>query len=404
MKIVIGLPTPDRVSPNFSLHNLPQIIATAKSQMPELELYTLYKTGVMTSSNRNFIVKEAQGINADAILWLDVDMIYPGDIVKMLWDANKDIIGSVYFKRSEPYDPVVYVRGDNPVSPYRIVDPLTLTEVTEVDGVGFGGMMVKMSVYNKMTKYDLWHHYGSKFGFPTDDLDRLSHDLQFCKEAQEMGFKVWVHPKVMCGHFEERLVTAENWQPNGAVLKNIPKIAVLLPAINLEKANRTIEQLQKRANFDADYYAIEDVERTGFIKTINGAVKNIEADYYVYVAEDAYAGQNWLYFGIYEMIKKKAGLLAFNDGKWNGSLASFGMVEAKWMRDNYEGHLFYPSYKSHYADTELTLIAMSQKKLAYTPDSLLIEVDYDKHGVNIEDKELFNIRKKSFGSLSELFS
>ena len=91
MKVAICIPSPERVHPDFSLTNLPAIINECRS-IKGLEIYTLYKTGVMTSSNRNWMLKECLESGIDAILWLDADMLYPPDILKVYLESKKDII------------------------------------------------------------------------------------------------------------------------------------------------------------------------------------------------------------------------------------------------------------------------------------------------------------------------
>jgi hypothetical protein len=396
MKVVIGIPTPEQVSANFSLHNLPSIISYSKENIKDLELYVIYKTGVMTSSNRNYIVTQALENDVDYILWLDSDMIYPVEILKVLIDSKKDIIGSIYFKRSPPYDPVVYIKGDNPNKPYKIINPYLLKDVTEVDGLGFGGLLVHIKVYKDMASRGIWHRYGTKFGYPQEQKDQESHDLIFCKEAQKLDYKIFVHHKVRCGHITEKVVTGDDWVPKGYAFTETPSVSVLMPSIDIEKAEKTLKQLQLRASFPASYYILEDIKRQGFIKTINEAVSHIKADYYVYVAEDAFAGLNWLYNGMNEISKKDAGLLAFNDGKNNGKLATFGLIRYSWVKQFYNGQLFYEKYHSHYADTELSMLATKYNKIAYNPHATLIEVDYEKEtkSVNIEDKTLYSERVK----------
>jgi hypothetical protein len=167
------------------------------------------------------------------------------------------------------------------------------------------------------------------------------------------------------------------------------EIVVILPTINKEKADSTLDQLIMTASMNASFYSILDKERAGFIATANYAFNSIDAKYYVYVAEDAYGGRDWLKIAYETMERTGAGLFAFNDGKWHGKLASFGMVRKDWAGDE----LLPSVYRSHYADTELTLRAMSEGKFAYDPEAVLIEIDPNKHGVNPADQALFNQRK-----------
>jgi hypothetical protein len=393
MKIVIGIPSPDQLHPDFSLSNLPQIIAYSKSHISDLELSIMHKTGVMTSSNRNYILNEAIQERMDGILWLDADQIYPIDILYQFLRSKKQVIGAVYFKRAEPYDVVAYVKGTNPTKPYLPVDIARYNnEVIEVDGLGFGGMYVSMDVYKALGD-SKWMKYGTNFGIPKEMTNQESHDLVFCQSVKEAGIPIYLHTGVKCGHIADKLVTMDDYMIERTITHTpICKVLVVLPSIDVERAKQTVEQLKKSAGYPAEYLIAEDVDRSGFIATFNEATIQNEADYYVYTAEDAVGGENWLLHAMHTMYGR-SGLLAFNDGKWNGRLASFGLVSKDYSM--YDGYYFHPEYHSHYADTELTQMAKKQGKLFYNPRAKLIEVDplIVKKSVNKADKELYNRRK-----------
>jgi hypothetical protein len=67
------------------------------------------------------------------------------------------------------------------------------------------------------------------------------------------------------------------------------------------------------------------------------------------------------------------------------------------LRLGYHNFLFHPEYKSHFADTELSVIASKTEKLFYNPKAILLEVDYDKHlhGNNPEDEALYRKRART---------
>jgi len=329
-------------------------------------------------------------------------MLYPPDILKVYLESKKDIIGSIYFKRSEPYDPVVFVKGKNPVKPYQIVDVTKLPKnaLVEVDGLGFGGLFVRTNVYRAMTgrdklgRLDMWMKYGNNFGIPEEMKDQESHDLIFCKMAQKYGFKIYVHTGIQSIHIGEKMIEMKDWKRSPSRNLKNTRVAVIMPTTKIDMANMAVKKMQERAGKPADYFIIEDFERNGFVNVVNDFVRsNKDYDYYVYVAQDAYAGEWWLKYALDEIMDKDAGLLAFNDGKWNGKLAAFGMVEREWMLQNYGGDLFYKGYNANYCDVELTLLAMRDNKFAYTGESVMVEFDFNKHGVNRKDKRLFNKRK-----------
>lgn len=341
------------------------------------------------------MIEKALQAGMDYILWLDADMSYPADIVCKYMEHKFDVIGCIYFKRKHPYDPVLYVDGTNPVKPYKMVDPTSLPKdtVVEVDGLGFGGVMVNCDVYKKMGK-DKWMKYGDNYHLPYETENQLTHDLVWCKKAKEYGHKIYVHTGVLAGHVKDQEIGIDDYIK--AHQETQKKVVVIMPTTDVEKAKSTAKQLSSRAGTEHEMLIVEDVDRSGFIRTFNSTAKRNPADYYVYVAQDAFGGRNWLKIAVDKAKETNAGLIAFNDGKWNGLLASFGMISHEWGIKNYGGELMFSGYNSHYADTELTALAMDDKKYVYCPDAVLIEVDPDKEEkkVNKIDRKLFMSRKK----------
>lgn len=394
MRILIGIPSSGHAHPSFAYDNLPSIIAYTNKRS-EHELAIAYEQGVRTDKNRNLILQMAIERKMDYILWLDEDMLYPHDIILRYLEHDFDIIGCLYFRRSEPYQPIGYVKNNNPLKPYNALEPTLLPKntVIEVDGLGYGGMMVNMKAYEKMGDKK-WTHYGENYHLPFESEGKLTHDLQLCKEAQECGLTIKLHTGIKPGHIGEKVITEEDWK--NPTLKH-PKVTVILPAIDMEKAKKTATLMKKRANYPFEMLVVEDVNRTGFMATLQTAINNNPSDFYVYTAEDAFVGNDWLKIAMETIEKENAGLFAFNNGRWGGKMAAFGLVRHSWMVHNYGGNLFYNGYKTHYGDVELTLIAKDQGKFAYNGDAVMTEIDYDKDkkGTNLMDKQLFNKRKEN---------
>ncbi len=181
---------------------------------------------------------------------------------------------------------------------------------------------------------------------------------------------------------------------SGFHYSNPEGIAVVMPCIDTEKGMTTARNLSRRAGMPCKVLIVHDSRHQGFIKTLNDAALKISARHIVYLAEDAYPGRNWLVCAYHTLEKSGKGLLAFNDGKWKGRIASFGMVRTKWVKSLYDGKLFYPGYESHGADNELTVIARVRNMHAYNPDCTLVEYDpvKDFGGSNPRDRELFQTR------------
>lgn len=406
MKIAIGIPTPSHVPAPF-VETLVGILTKTIQYLDREkdEMFLFMQEGVRTDKNRNIILKNALDIGCDYILWLDTDLLVSHDIIIKYLQNPFDIVGCIYYKRSSPHAPVAYLKGPNPIKPYRPVDPDYLKEntVMNVDGLGFGGMMVDMRVYKAMGD-EKWMKYGENYHLPYETEGQLTHDLEFCKRAKDYGFSIHLHTGVKTGHIAEIPIEKAHYiQTKEKLKKEFPKVLVIIPTLHKEIAEQTIEIMKKRAGYGANYLMVlnEHGKNNNFVSKFNEAVKDNDADFYVYAAEDSYPGRNWLLEAVTTMKgDESALLLAFNDGKWNGALASFGMVRSTFRP--YNNNIFFPEYKSHYADTELSIVAAQKKGLVYNPNAILMEVDYQKESkiVNQQDKLKFNQRKTmKFGGL-----
>ncbi len=173
-------------------------------------------------------------------------------------------------------------------------------------------------------------------------------------------------------------------------------VVVAMPYTDHQQANSSAQLMASRSGAPGLVLCIADDQGLGFIELINQAFAKTQSAYFAYVAQDAFAGRDWLSLGLNALGESKH-FLGFNDGKWAGALAGFGLARSSWAKQNYGGVLFYPQYRQHYADAELTLIAMQKKVYAYDPNSILIEVDWvkDRSQVNKVDHQLFQERKKS---------
>jgi hypothetical protein len=175
------------------------------------------------------------------------------------------------------------------------------------------------------------------------------------------------------------------------------QILFVMPSTDLSMAEKSARLMSSRAGVEGTILIVLDTEGEGFINIANEVFEQSKAEFFGYVAQDAFAGRAWLKFAMDALHQKTGDLFAFNDGKWHGLLAAFGLVRREWAKANYEGKLFFPEYKRHYGDAELTLIAKSHQTLCYHPGSVLIEVDWEKDQkqVDIEDKKLFFQRRQS---------
>ncbi|MES2979279.1 MAG: hypothetical protein V4731_12720 [Pseudomonadota bacterium] len=172
-------------------------------------------------------------------------------------------------------------------------------------------------------------------------------------------------------------------------------VAVIMPTTNLAQAVESARRMIAFARYPFRMIIALDTVRGGFVKTLNAVALKLNAEFIVYVAQDALAGDGWLKIAMKNLIENDKSLFAFNDGRFNGGLAQFGAVRMSFCENFYDpGNVFYKGYHTQRADDELTLIAKLSNQLSYSPDALMLEVDYRMQRViNPDDISLYSKRK-----------
>ena len=179
----------------------------------------------------------------------------------------------------------------------------------------------------------------------------------------------------------------KQWTVDGPVM--------VMPFTDPALANQAGALAAHRAAAKGLLLGVHDVNRQGFVACVNGAFAATRSPWLGYMAHDAFAGRDWMALALQALHKQRGVLLAFNDGKWHGALASFGLASRSWAAGNYpEGNFFSAGYERHYADTELSVLARQVGGYVYQPDSVLVEVDWGKDSapVHAPDRALFKQR------------
>jgi hypothetical protein len=163
---------------------------------------------------------------------------------------------------------------------------------------------------------------------------------------------------------------------------------LVMPCTDVPMARRAATHMAQRAGAPGCVLLVEDLDGWGFIRIVNHVFKATLGRYFGYVAQDAFAGRQWLALALEALKRPGKSLFAFNDGKWHGAFAGFGLAERQWASQNYPGaDFFHPGYSRHYADVELSLLAMSQGRYIHDPRSLLVEVDWAKDSAPVDQQD-----------------
>jgi len=155
---------------------------------------------------RNKIVETALEGKFDYILWIDDDMVIkPGvNLVGKLIRHDKDIVAPLFFARQYPFIPMLFKRKlmgtkftvyDNFVDYDK--EEKDKNGLIKVDGIGFGCILMKVSIFDKLAKPYFWSN------------EYFGEDLFFCENATRAGFDIYVDTTVDVGHIGEPFATWE---------------------------------------------------------------------------------------------------------------------------------------------------------------------------------------------------
>jgi hypothetical protein len=143
--------------------------------------------GTILSNQREGLVENARSLAATHILWLDSDMSFPFYTAYKLLNHQQKIVAGNYVTRQLPYKTVAYKelgRWDSYLKHGK--DQSVENDLIEVEGMGMGCMMVDITVYDNLPKP--WF----PITYQPEADDYLGEDINFCINAREKGYKIWV--------------------------------------------------------------------------------------------------------------------------------------------------------------------------------------------------------------------
>jgi hypothetical protein len=166
----------------------------------------LFSGGTLIAPQRADLAAEAVNLGADAILWLDSDMVFPVDALEKLIEHGKDIVACNYSTRREPLSMTAFLEGNETL---WIEDDST--GLAEVVSCGMGVMLTSAKVFTSMT--DPW--FDVKYNEDTKDWQ--GEDIYFCAKARKVGFDIYVDQDLSkeighLGTFEFRHGHANAWR------------------------------------------------------------------------------------------------------------------------------------------------------------------------------------------------
>jgi len=130
----------------------------------------------IVANARNNCVGGAQRINADYIMFIDSDMIFPPNTIDRLLAHKKDIVGGTYVRRGPPFDNL----GSS--IPEHMDRQSGLVEMTHMPT---GVLLIKTSVFDKFKRPYF------RYSIDEDKEQIGGEDMLFSEMARERGFRIF---------------------------------------------------------------------------------------------------------------------------------------------------------------------------------------------------------------------
>lgn len=172
----------------------------------------------------NMIVNQALKVKTwDRLVIMEQDTLPPLDAFDRVDQYTQDIVGSMYFRHSPPHDATVYIQEENsllhnPLTPQTVKDWSDKPGLYECSAVGLGFTSIARSVLEN------WDKDIPMFSADKSIVDFGSHDLWFCYQARQQGFKVYVDTGVQCDHLTEVGINLSDNQKNANLVADRPTI------------------------------------------------------------------------------------------------------------------------------------------------------------------------------------
>lgn len=180
-RVGICVPSGDEWKADFAFDLAGMLLHTTTRSPDPLELGMHNHRLSVLPTARNWLVRDALTAGASHILFLDCDMRFPPETLLRLLSHDRDIVAANCVQRAFPTRATAWANGAH------VFTEADSTGLEEVESIGTAIMMIKATVFEKMTPPAFF--FEPK---PDDAFSFLGEDQYFCRKARECGFQVWI--------------------------------------------------------------------------------------------------------------------------------------------------------------------------------------------------------------------
>jgi hypothetical protein len=141
----------------------------------------------------------------DYILWVDSDVSWEPEVLERLLSHNVDIVGAMCPVNVFGRIGATTLDKDGHPTSMSILDLILEVDLVQVDGLGFGFLLVKKGVFESISRpwFKIREIRVSGAEFPID----MGEDYSWCKNATDSGFQLWLDPLARVDHHKETILT-----------------------------------------------------------------------------------------------------------------------------------------------------------------------------------------------------
>lgn len=217
VKVAVCIPSSYMWHADFSLSLLNLVMYVARTALTDgrrIALSVLNERGSILPQIRQNLVEGALKADADYVLFIDSDMMFPADLLHILLDVEKSVVACNCPTKSLPANSTARVY--TPEGMKAIYTEEGSTGLVEVDRIGTGVMLVKASVFKKLQRPFF------RVGWDSARKEFIGEDWEFCRILKASGEKLYIQQDAskLIGHIGSFMFTHDEVMVDESVKGN----------------------------------------------------------------------------------------------------------------------------------------------------------------------------------------
>lgn len=185
-------------------------------ELAQVEFETLLVSGSLLPESRNRLVAEAIYWEADYMLWMDADHIFPDDALMCLLSHGQLVVGCNYARRFSPTSPTAskYSEDDEMDLVWTTKDKADARELEEVAHLGLGLCLVDMRTYSILERHAKEagkEHFWPLFALEPkpNGIGFIGEDVFYFQKLRAAGIPIYLDHALswLVGHCHEMILT-----------------------------------------------------------------------------------------------------------------------------------------------------------------------------------------------------